>query len=131
MTNENKRALYFGCLGRNDLGHFLHDGGSSTLRPERWEVPWQVGLMDTGLLKNREIPDTPTGEVQCIPAVGWFAFVWWDRSGDSRPNSNSGFYVEGFETHEVLEAFKFALTQWPKIVERQRYKLRLLKEEKA
>jgi hypothetical protein len=53
----------------------------------------------------------------------WFAFVWWDRSGDSRPGSNSGFYVRGFAPPEARQAFEFACRAWPAVVARQEHAL--------
>lgn len=90
--------------------------------------------MDTGLLKNGKIPDRETGEVHWTCAYpDWFAFFWWDQGGDSRPNSNSGFYVQGFalptspQTNgEILDAFAFAQAQFPDVVARQKYPLTLV-----
>jgi len=134
-----RRALYFGY---GPGGHFLrfgeHDWRTS-LHPEQ-DVPgfpWGCELLDTGLLKNRGVPDAPDGRVHCVcggrPDL-WFGFFWWDRSGDSRPACNSGFYVLGFEPPEVTRtsveeaaprAFAFACEQWPSIVKRQLHPLAL------
>src|SRR5579872_1461848 len=97
-----KRAYYFGCMGKGDqYGHAIHGGKSSYNPPEG--CPWSIGNMDTGLLKNGVHADVVDGKVfwtcggKDITAEHlWHAFVWWDRSGDGRPNSNSGFYVQGF-----------------------------------
>jgi hypothetical protein len=134
----DKLALYFGY---GSGGHFLRfpDGWRTTLCPER-EVPgfpWTIGLLDTGLLKNREVSDQPDGRVHwcCGGKPLWFAFVWWDRSGDKRGASSSGFYVRGFEPAEITRAFveaaaplafAYACEQWPKIVARQLYPLTLM-----
>ena len=138
-----KRALYFGY---GSGGHFLRfpDGGRSTLDPAKAgsNFPWSIHHLDTGLLENRGVPDRPDGRVHwtCGGApVFWFAFVWWDRSGDSRGASNSGFYVEGFDLEEVgsdrssvsspelikkaREAFLFAQGAWPDVVRRQAFPL--------
>lgn len=59
---ENRIALYFGCFGGK--GHFLHkpDGGS---KYDHFPgCPWDVGLMDTGLLKNGKLPDVIDGRVR-------------------------------------------------------------------
>jgi hypothetical protein len=134
-----KRALYFGYTYGG--GHFLHhsDTGRLSLCPER-EVqgfPWNGGLLDTGLLNNRKVPDDPDGRVHwtCGGKPLWFAFFWWDRSGDSRGNSSSGFYVLGFEPNELTRetgweaaraAFEFACDQWPDVVRRQKFPLVLV-----
>jgi hypothetical protein len=125
-------ALYFGY---GSGGHFLrsHVGRESTLSPERDHpgFPWRVELLDTGLLKNGKVPDSPDGRVFWTGGGRpefWFAFYWWDRSGDKRAGSNSGFYVRGFEPkrEQAPEAFAFACAEWPEIVARQKFPLRLI-----
>ena len=128
-----KQAFYFGFSsgGHGFCGrtHGLH----------RWVTiprgcPWDITLMDSGLLKNRKVPDVPDGRVHWTcggkPSDFWFVFVWWDRSGDKRGACNSGFYVSGFpmptrETAEAVtaEAFAFACEQWPEVVARQLFPL--------
>lgn len=123
-------ALYFG--DRRDSGHFLHNlAGRTTLDPDKWyaEFPWSITLLDTGLLKNGRVPDCPNGRVYwtCGGAAAlWYAFTWWDRSGDARPGSNSGFYVRGFGVDQAREAFAFSCRCWPDIVQRQRHALVLV-----
>jgi hypothetical protein len=125
-----KRAFYFGSLG---YGHFLHDDtGRSRLKPKVLDVnfPWEMELLDTGLLKNGKVPDWPDGRVfwtcgKDAQAHLWFAFFWWDRSGDKRPGSNSGFYVNGFNFNERNEAFEFACKEWPSVIKRQEFPLML------
>lgn len=133
-----KQAFYFGCADNN--GHFLHDtAGRSTLRPEKFGLPWSTGLLDGGLLKNSGEPDRVTGRVHStcggritMGSEYWWAFYWWDRSGDSRPGSNSGFYVSGFEIGgdsvpvNQLAAFSFAMAEWPHIILRQQRALVLV-----
>lgn len=132
----DKLALYFGCA--NERGHWLQSPGlGKTFDPTRAipGFPWSIGSLDGGLLKNAKIPDVVDGRV--IWTCGgrpdlWFAFVWWDRSGNSRPGSNSGFYVRGFGP-DVAErasislvardAFAFAKATYPKIVARQAFPL--------
>lgn len=92
------------------------------MRPDKVPgFPWSYGLMDTGLLKNGKHVDRIDGRVfwTCGGQPLWFAFFWWDRSGDDRPNSNSGFYVQGFTFAEYREAFQYACEQFPVIVVRQ------------
>jgi len=136
-----KLALYFG-YGRG--GHFLRfKNGYATKKPDNQGLgfSWSYELMDGGLLKNRKVPDQPDGRVHmiCGSRPLWFAFVWWDRSGDKRPGSNSGFYVRGFAKDfkhgmgrtaaraliipESLRAFEYAQSVWPDVTERQRFPL--------
>ncbi len=127
-----KRALYFGY---GSGGHVLCGPGiRHTIDPER-DVPgfpWSIRHLDTGLLKNGQIADVVTGRVHWTCGYDtrdrgrwpgerreWLAFYWWDRSGDHRPGSNSGFYVEGFTYLELQAAFDFACSQWPDVVARQ------------
>ena len=111
MKKSKHRALYFGCLDTSRGGHYLHNDGSGYNKssdPKKTypDFPWEIGHLDGQLLKNGKVPDRPTGQVSWTcggkPNL-WFAFYWWDRTGDSRPNSNSGFYVRGFEIGEEKE----------------------------
>lgn len=123
------RAHYFGF--ERFSGHFFQtkDGKSSLSGCqvdsdfiESWDA-----LIDGGLLRNGRVPDQPDGRVKCVPAKGpWIAFVWWDRSGDKRGASNSGFYVHGFEWEDRQAAFEFACAQWPDVVARQLFPLQLV-----
>lgn len=124
----NAIAYYFGY---GDGGHFLRmPNGRSTLDPER-DVgngfPWSIGLLDTGLLKNRRAPEPPDGRVHWTASSNlWHAFFWWDRSGDKRPACNSGFYVHGFPYNCREYAWDFACKAWPDVVARQLHPLVLV-----
>jgi hypothetical protein len=124
---EGKLALYFGCWDRP--GHYLHRPGGATVWATR-DVPglsWSETLMDGGLLKNGQRPDICDGKVfsTCGGLAFWWAFFWWDRSGDRRQASNSGFYVRGFGHDERAEAFAYACEQFPHVVSRQQHPLTL------
>lgn len=134
-----KRALYFGCRGVREPGHYLQEG-SKTIRDVPVECPWGLNLMDSGLLKNGLHRDIIDGKVfwTCGGRDDlWYAFFWWDSSGDSRPGSNSGFYVRGFAP-EILtpgtarenapKAFQFACDAYPEVIARQRAPLVLQME---
>lgn len=131
-----KAAFYFGP--RSQAGHyFWTDPYNSTLEPRQADpsFPWKdIGLLDGGLLKNRKVRDAPDGRVHtvCGGRPVWFAFVWWDRSVDTRGACNSGFYVRGFAPEVVTyanviavapDAFRFACEAWPDVVARQRFPL--------
>jgi hypothetical protein len=121
---QGRLALFFGA---NPMGHYLHHPSGQKI----WNncdvpaLPWNVGLMDGGLLKNGKRPDVYDGKVYWT--VGglslWYAFFWWDRSGDTRRASNSGFYVRGFGWPETTAAFEYACSQFPRIVARQHHPL--------
>jgi len=119
-------ALYFGVWDRP--GHYLHAPGGWTVRErENPDLPWTTALMDGGLLENGKREDVCDGRVfwTCGGLAFWYAFFWWDRSGDKRGNSNSGFYVRGFGWPEPQKAFDYACSQFPHIVARQRHPLML------
>lgn len=123
---ETKLALYFGYV--EGYGHFLCGGTRKTIDTSEFPtLPWSIDLMDSGLLRNRKVPDDPDGRVHwCAGGTPlWLAFVWWDRSGDRRGASNSGFYVQGFSHHELQAALDYARAQWPDVVKRQAYPLSL------
>lgn len=123
-------ALYFG-YSRAPGGHWLRGlpgPHSDSLDPQRDipGFPWGPGLMDGGLLVNGKVQDLPDGRVWWTCGgvrVLWHAFCWWDRSGDSRPASNSGFYVRGFEIDDREAAFAYACAAWDAVVARQAHPL--------
>lgn len=128
--DEGKRlgkvALYFGCW--DQPGHFLHDVDGRTIYEGYEDLPWGDGLMDSGLLKNGRVPDSPDGRVfwTCGGAKAfWYAFYWWDRSVDIRGACNSGIYVRGFGWPEARAAFEYGCSQFPHVVTRQKYPLAL------
>lgn len=121
----NPAAFYFGCLDPERHGHFIYENGvKCSLDPARFGIPWPIKMIDTGLLHLLGVKDEVTGIAYHSMTVNnekklWHAFVWWDRSGDTRPNSNSGFYVTGFDKDQKVEAFEFAKRYWPEVVERK------------
>lgn len=129
---EKKRALYFGY---GSGGHFLRGLDRDSLDPPRDcpGFPWEIDLLDSGLLENRKVKDNPDGRVHWTAGGTplWLAFFWWDRSGDKRGASNSGFYVHGFSHLDRAAAFEYACSQWPKVVARQRFPLVLVEMDRA
>lgn len=132
----NKRALYFGCEDPRYAGHGLHSDGNEqeTIYPKSTYpgFPWNAGHLDGGLLTNGKVKDTPTGKVYWTHGGKtdlWYAFYWWDRTGDSRPGSNSGLYVLGFDVRQEKEAFEYGCSKWPKIIGRQKHSLELITRE--
>lgn len=127
VVAETKRALYFGCRGANQPAHYLQEGRRTLWSPPPG-CPWHLGLMDGGLLKNGERPDIDDGKVFWTcggKASFWYAFFWWDNSGDKRAGSNSSFYVEGFGWPQQAEAFEYGCSQYPEVIARQRVPLAL------
>jgi hypothetical protein len=128
MTTE-RIALYFGA--RERVGHYLWDPTGRyglSARPELYGCPWDLALMDGGLLGNRKVPDEPDGRVHWTSGGHpiWIALFWWDRSVDRRPASNSGFYVRGFDplvAGQVSAALDYAVAAWPDVASRQVFPL--------
>ena len=123
-------VLFHGCWGAP--GHYLRDVKGRTLWDAPTGFPWTPGLMDGGLLQNGEHVDNPDGRVwwTCgganIAESLWHAFYWWDRSGDPRGASNSGFYVKGVPWQKGVSAtiaFEIACKAYPTIVSRQKHPL--------
>ncbi|HYM33366.1 MAG TPA: hypothetical protein VEU47_18855 [Candidatus Cybelea sp.] len=125
VVADQKRALYFGCWDRP--GHYLHDEDGRTIwhKDRLRGFPWDDALMDTGLLHNGKHLDVVDGKVwwTCGGTPLWLAFVWWDRSVDRRGACNSGFYVQGFDHEHAPDAFAFACSVFPQVIERQRVPL--------
>ena len=133
-TQIEKMAFYFGAWSKTRLGHYLYKPDETVIwNPKRdlKGIPWGEGLMDAGLLKNGRRRDIVDGKVfwTCGGAdinYLWHAFIWWDRSADSRGNSNSGFYTFGFPGKGGQhDAFTYACEQFPQIVQRQSFPLDL------
>lgn len=127
LSEVQRRALYFGCW--LNAGHYLHAAGGRHIDERKLRAegfPWNMGHLDTGLLKNGKHPDRCDGKVFWTcggkPDL-WFAFFWWDRSVDSRAGSNSGFYVRGFEFPHAQAAFDYACTAFPSVITRQKFPL--------
>jgi hypothetical protein len=120
IVAETKRALYFGCRGANELGHYLQEGRKTIYYPPPG-LPWTLGHLDGGLLNNGKHPDVYDGKVWWTYGGEplWFVFIWWDNSGDRRGASNSAFCVQGFDHRQAPEAFACACSVYPEVVARQ------------
>ncbi len=74
-------AFYFGCWERP--GHYLHDVDGRLMHRLPADCPWNIGLMDGGLLQNGKREDRPDGRVWWtvggadLEAGFWHAFYWW------------------------------------------------------
>lgn len=88
---------------------------------------WRVSDQDL-IAQALATADAPDGHVHWVAGGTplWLGFFWWDRSGDKRGASNSGFYVQGFSHHELQAALDYACEQWPGVVKRQVYPLTLV-----
>lgn len=122
----SKISLYFGFV--EGYGHGLCLNDRHRVDPSDVPgFPWGYELLDAGLLRNRKVPDDPNGVVHWVGGGRpfWLGFFWWDRSGDKRGASNSGFYVQGFSHHELQPALDYARQAWPRVTARQLFPLTL------
>jgi hypothetical protein len=95
----NSDVLFFG-VWTHDVGHYLYSVGGHRMRenhlPKDFPIRWQI--LDASLLP----PGLPQVEGRAAlwhfnawTANSWTILSFWDRSGDSRMNSNSAFVLRG------------------------------------
>lgn len=112
-------------LGRfGSAGHMLEPAERNTLEKRRRlgnDLPWwHVGSkragkkgLDTELAPK---PKDKLGIAALHHENGWTALAFWDRSGDSRGNSNSVFIAEG--EHSFAAMKQIAAEHFPRLWER-------------
>lgn len=103
-------VFYFGC--KDVPGHFIYSNRGS--RMSYHDNPFGKKL-DGGLLSLKDI-ESNLGRLQEYSENGWTAIAFWDRSGDSRPGSNSVFFVHADVT--MTELLAMARAQWPALFSR-------------
>ena len=119
-----KEVYYFGVL--RNTGHHLWHPTKFHINPNY--IPdflWSLSDLDGGLLEKIQAFDRYDGRVYWARQQDWFMFLWWDRSGDKRSQSNSGFYVKGFNTNQYVAAFQYASDKFYEIIKRQSINLTL------
>lgn len=127
------RAYYFGCYGRQ-LGHmtWLPRMRGIGFHATEDVIPWKVRELDGGLcipsnkhaearagwkdILRRQDAKQPQGKALVHHRDGWTALAFWDRTCDSRGNSNSVFILEG--THDFDAALARARSIFPEIFAR-------------
>lgn len=72
---------------------------------------------------GRKEKEEPQGVCALHYKDGWTAISFWDRTGDSRGNSNSTFFIEGTYDFEAMK--KMATEQYPEIISRFNFELKL------
>ena len=109
------KLFYFGCWEQK--GHFIHTPERSyraDTDARKAGVPWEDWTLDGGLCPG-SVWDArsdrwnlncrqPQGAAALHHKDGWTALSFWDRSVDSRTNSNSCFIAEGTHTFEEMVA---------------------------
>ncbi len=112
------KAFYFGCSDRP--GHYMNSAERSGITSQETAEflianPWGFSV-DGGLCpKGRQIE----GLAVLHHKNGWSALSFWDRSVDSRPDSNSTFLVEG--THTFANMRALAEQHFPRVIARLRF----------
>lgn len=88
-------------------------------------TPWGTKL-DGGLCPEKEFPDRFLDKHEYIKVHrldGWTAVAFWDRSGDTRPGSNTVFLVR-CQTAAVEDILKWSRIQWPEVWARPGFPIR-------
>ena len=107
---------YFGCEAKDSVGHFLfaYEPGSSGKYPMR-SVGRDYGFPPQTLDGKwcPQISSEPEYLANITHFGGWTIMAFWDRSGDSRPGSNSAFIMWGILSFD--EAVARAKARFPKV----------------
>lgn len=101
--------LFFGCWGPGpgQGGHHLYLPNGSLARTN--PTPWKQ--IDSALVSGN--PDGPQFVVERHQRDGWVALAFWDRTGDSRPGSNSVILLRTNHGGDVLDVARLAFPeQW-------------------
>jgi len=115
--------LYFGCVDR--VGHHLFDKrltmlSSTVVGVDGSQLRWMRSL--DGVLPPQDGLRID-GEARLHVLHGWTVIAFWDRSVDSRPNSNSVFFIPGVKPFEV--ALAMAREAFPSVFARFTFEVRL------
>lgn len=96
-------------------GHYLYGPGGIRVRSRTEQrstkIPWALGELDGGLCPKSK---GQNGVAAVHHRDDWSALSFWDRSGDSRPGSNSTFLVDE-PNLTFQELFDKALEAFPTI----------------
>lgn len=102
-------AFYFGCWSPKEKGHYLYDQNGTTRHAYNCLMPIRMESLDGGLLNG--VPDKE-GNAVVFRGRGKTLLSFWDRSGDSRPASNSTFILLGdLSFEDAVEAAKAEFPQ--------------------
>ena len=124
-------TFYFGCWG--GTGHYLWTEGYGSVNHRLISdfVPWTMEEVASRLCpKGEDVRGfndyQPEGLVKVHHKHGFTAIVFWDRSVDSRPGSNSGFYapIPNTPFHHMKILFQ---ERFPQVFDRFKFELKELK----
>jgi hypothetical protein len=127
------KVFYFGFY---DGGHRLIDKNGDSFYGNDVSTPWgshpDATLLEAPLVLRKVDENEgmqPEGKAILHHKDGWTALGFWDRSGDSRYNSNSNFLVRG--TYTFDEMLALAKEQFHGIFARMKFPITEIKNEKA
>ena len=95
---SNDQVWYFGW--QKDYGHRLRSWHDQSDRHIPDDFPCPYHALDTGMLPPKK-PEIE-GLAHMISINGWTIMAFWDRSGDSRPKSNTALIVRGTHTFDAM-----------------------------
>jgi hypothetical protein len=109
-------CYYFGKYSKDSYnGHVLYAGNRQVHDydlPD--DFPIRYPILDGGLLPPK-MPQTQ-GRAELIRLREWTIITFWDRSADTRGQSNSAFVIRG--ALDFTEAVRLAMKFYPQIWER-------------
>ena len=113
-------VFYFGCWAQT-AGHYLRAADGSSVRERTAPADWPIDLdlIDARLLPPKQ-PQTE-GLATFVHINGWTIISFWDRSADSRRNSNSAFLARGL--HSFDEIRRLAQAAFPSVWDRFKFEV--------
>lgn len=114
-------CFYFGAWSRDRLGHYLYAPGGSTSRRNEAALPFDPRILDAGLLPPEQ-GQQEEGRIARAVIGNWCVLAFWDRSADSRFQSNSAFVFDAVAPTEQLLAI--AREQFPEVFKRFTFELK-------
>lgn len=104
---------FFGCW--DDGGHHLYGpDGNRIPKPARLGIPFRPPDLDSNFAPKD--PRQTESRATVTHLRGWTIVAWWDRAGDSRPDSNSAFLMKG--EHTLTAVLLEAGEQYPELLPR-------------
>ena len=105
-------SYYYGCLSKEDLGHFLYDIHlRRVLRKPDTGFPCCLTPDGVFLEEGR-----PLYKPRFWRSAGWTVYAMWDSSADKRPGSSSTFIFR--EDIKDMECWDAVVRYFPSIAKR-------------